>query len=158
MINPIAEDGINFGPLPRHINDLLQQGVVAYRRDRAAAERLFRRALASAPDQLAVYLCLYKIHAYQGDLDEALAVAEAGLREAARQAGWDEDFARWPGVPVAAGGAARFALYTLKAVAFIHLKRGDRVRARHALTTLAGLDPQGLVGWRVIADLAKGLD
>jgi hypothetical protein len=148
---------VDFGPLPPEIDELLQRGVVAYRRDRAAAAELFRRALAAAPEQLPVYFCLYKIHTYQGDLDEALSVAEAGLREAARQAGWDEDRERWPRERVASDGPGRFALYTLKALAFIHLKREDPARARGALGTLAALDPDGLVGWRVVADLARGL-
>jgi hypothetical protein len=154
-----AEDrGVDFGPLPPAIDELLQRGVVAYRSDRAAAPALFRRALAAAPEQLPVYFCLYKIHTYQGDLDEALSAAEAGLREAARQAGWDEDRRRWPREAAAIDGPGRFALYTLKALAFIHLKREDPARARSALDTLAALDPDGLVGWRVVADLARGLE
>jgi hypothetical protein len=157
MIQLDPQDGVGFGPLPREIDRLLQQGVVAYRSDRAAAERLFRAALASAPEQLPVYFCLYKIHAYRGDLDDALAIAEAGLKEAVRQAGWHEDVARWPRAPVATEGPARFALYTLKALAFIHLRRRDGARARALLAALASLDPEGLVGWRVVADLERGL-
>ena len=157
MINFDPQDGVGFGALPPEIDSLLQQGVVAYRSDRAAAEHLFRAALAAAPEQLPVYFCLYKIHTYRGDLDEALSIAEAGLKEAARQTGWGEDLARWPCAPVAAEGPARFALYTLKALAFIHLKRGERARARALLDALAVLDPEGLVGWPVVADLERGM-
>lgn len=157
MANPFATDGVNFGPLPPQIEGLLQQGVATYRRDPEAAERLFRTAASLAPEQLAVYLCLYKILAYQGHLDEARSFAEAGLREAARQAGWGEDLAHWPRGAVADAGPGRFALYTLKALVFIHLKRGDRALAGQTLDALAALDPDGLVGWRVVADLAKGL-
>jgi hypothetical protein len=149
---------VDFGTLPREIDDLLQRGVVAYRRDRRAAEELFQRALAAAPEQLPVYLCLYKIHTYQGHLDDALHAAEAGLREATRQAGWEADPARWPRDAVSPEGPGRFALYTLKALAFIHLKREDRARARSFLETLAVVDPKGLVGWKVVDDLAKGID
>lgn len=157
MNSLFADEGVNFGVLPPETHRLLQQGVKAYRRDPQAAERLFREAMAKAPDQLPVYLCLYKTCAYQGHLDEARRVAEAGLREAARQVGWSEDFASWPRTPVVSEGPQRFALYTLKALAFIHLKRDDLTRARSALKALAVLDPDGLVGWRVIADLEKGL-
>jgi hypothetical protein len=167
MVTQPGERGVDFGPLPAAVDDLLQRGVVAYRRDRAAAERLFREALELAPDQLAVYFCLYKIHTYQGNLDDAVSVAEAGLREAARQAGWHEDFARWRSPAIAADGLAggrsaadgpaRFALYTLKALAFIHLKRAEPARAHDFLDALAALDPGGLVGWRVVADLANGV-
>jgi hypothetical protein len=156
FLHRVADKWVDFGPVPPEVDDLLQRGVVAYRRDRPAAAELFRRALDSAPEQLPVYFCLYKIHAYQGNLDDALGMAEAGLREAARQAGWDADWKRWPAGGVPADGPGRFALYTLKAVAFIHLKREEPARAREALETLAALDPNGLVGWPVIADLARG--
>ena len=88
-------DTINFGDLPEEIDALLQQGVAVYRHDRAQADRLFRRALAAAPAELPIYFCLYKIHTYQGHLDEAKAVAECGLSEAASQAGWNADWRQW---------------------------------------------------------------
>jgi hypothetical protein len=119
-------DSINFGDLPEAINILLQQGVAAYRHDRARADRLFRQALATAPEELPTYFCLYKIHTYQGNLDEAQAVAESGLRRAASQAGWDPDWRQWRPQPAPPEGAGRFALYTLKALAFIHLRRDNR--------------------------------
>jgi hypothetical protein len=89
MTELLAErDTINFGDLPEEIDALLQQGVTVYRHDHAQADRLFRRALAAAPAQLPIYFCLYKIHTYQGHLDEAKAVAESGLGEAARRSPW----------------------------------------------------------------------
>ena len=75
-------DSINFGDLPDAINALLQQGVAAYRRDFKTADALFRQALEAAPQELPTYFCLYKIHTYQGNLDEARAAAQAGLVEA----------------------------------------------------------------------------
>ncbi|MBI4723543.1 MAG: hypothetical protein HY765_00485, partial [Rhodomicrobium sp.] len=74
------EDLINFGDVPEATNALLQKGVLAYRSDRPKADLLFREALAADPGQLPVYYCLYKIYTYQGRLEEALAVAGAGLR------------------------------------------------------------------------------
>ncbi|HEY6881543.1 MAG TPA: hypothetical protein VI299_26135 [Polyangiales bacterium] len=157
MFDELGEDRIDFGALPAHVNQLLQRGVAAYPRDRAAAERHFREALSVAPEQLPIYFCLYKIHTYQGRLDEALEAAQAGLREAARQAGLDPDFARWTSVSLAPEEPGRFALYTLKALAFIHLRRGERALATQVLSRLAELDPQGSVGWRVVAEM-KGDD
>jgi Tfp pilus assembly protein PilF len=84
-------DLINFGDLPEAVDALLQQGVAAYRHDRSQADRLFRQALAAAPQELPTYFCLYKIHTYQGNLDEAQTAAENGLKEAANQAGWPLD-------------------------------------------------------------------
>ena len=151
-------DAINFGDLPDGINALLQQGVAAYRRDGAAADRMFRSALAAAPRELPVYFCLYKIHTYQGNLEEAQAVAELGLKEAADQAGWDPDWRRWRHKTQMPEEPGRFALYTLKALAFIHLKQNKKDQAVEMLEILRQLDPSGMVGWQVIAALAEGLD
>lgn len=155
---PVPEpDSINFGELPDAINALLQKGVAAYRRDFSAADALFREALASAPEELPTYFCLYKIHAYQGNLDEARAVAQAGLLEAARQAGWPSDWREWPRQPGVPDGAGRFALYTLKALAFISLRRDELPQAEKMLDSLKKLDPTGEVGWPVVAELAAGV-
>ncbi|WP_315704641.1 MULTISPECIES: hypothetical protein [unclassified Bradyrhizobium] len=158
MLELVSEpDTINFGDLPDEIDALLQQGVAAYRRDHARADRLFRQALAAAPAELPTYFCLYKIHTYQGNLDEAKAVAELGLQEAARQAGWSHDWRQWtPQTPIP-DGAGRFALYTLKALAFIHLRKDERDHARQMLNALRQLDPAGAVGWPVVAALADGI-
>jgi len=150
-------DTINFGELPEKIDALLQQGVAVYRRDHAQADRLFRRALADAPAELPIYFCLYKIHTYQGHLDEAKAVAESGLSEAARQAGWNTDWRQWQPQPVVPDGPGRFALYTLKALAFIHLRRGEQHQANQMLAALQRLDPTGAVGWPVVAALCEGV-
>lgn len=150
-------DTINFGDLPEAINALLQQGVAAYRRDHARADQLFRQALAAAPRELPTYFCLYKIHTYQGNLDEAQAVAESGLREAASQAGWSLDWREWQPQAVLPNGPGRFALYTLKALAFIHLRQDNRQQAEQILAALKQLDPAGAVGWPVVAALAEGV-
>jgi tetratricopeptide (TPR) repeat protein len=150
-------DSINFGDVPPAINVLLQKGVAAYRRDFDAADALFREALATAPQELPTYYCLYKIHTYQGNLDDARAIALEGMKVAASQAGWSPDWRDWtphPGIPE---GAARFALYTLKALAFIHLRRDELPQSRIILDALRDLDPTGEVGWPVIASLAEGV-
>lgn len=150
-------DAINFGALPPEIDALLQQGVISYRRDPVEADRIFRQALDAAPTELAVYFCLYKIHTYRGYLDEAQEMAERGLSEAALQAGWDPDWRRWRPPAELPEGAGRFALYTLKALAFIHLRKDNRKLAHELLMALRRLDPTGAVGWPVVAALADGL-
>lgn len=150
-------DLINFGDLPEEINALLQQGVAAYRRDHASADKLFRQALERAPGELPVYFCLYKIHTYQGNLEEAQAVAERGLKEAASQASWSPDWREWQPQAVLPDGAGRFALYTLKALAFIHLRQDKQQEAGQMLARLRQLDPTGAVGWPVVEALAEGV-
>jgi Tfp pilus assembly protein PilF len=147
-------DSVNFGDLPEEIDALLQKGVAAYRRDPEQADRIFRRALEAAPTELPIYFCLYKIHTYRGNLDQAQAIAERGLRQAADQAGWPHDWRQWHAQVPLPGGAARFALYTLKALAFIHLRKDDSRHARELLDTLRRLDPSGALGWPVVAALA----
>lgn len=157
MLSDAPFEGINFGDLPEAVNDLLQDGVFAYRSDRAHADRLFRLALACDPTALPTYLCLYKIHTYQGNLADARDMAEAGLAEAVRQVGWPQDWHIWPRLSEIPDGPGRFALYTLKALAFIAL-RGDRPdEAANMLAGLRRLDPAGAVGWPVIAALAEGV-
>lgn len=151
-------DRIDFGELPATVDSLLQQGVVAYRQDRWHADRLFRQALAAAPTALPVYFCLYKIHAYQGHLDQAQHAAEGGLQEAARQASWPCDWRQWQAQAAMPDGPGRFALYTLKALAFIHLRRNNTREAGEMLEALKQLDPAGAVGWPVVAALAAALE
>jgi len=153
----LEPDAINFGDLPAPIDTLLQLGVRAYRGDKVLADRYFRDALASDPSQLPVYFCLYKIHAYQGNFADARMIAEAGLREAARQAGWSGEWRQWVYETAEPEGPGRFALYTLKALAFIDLRRGTADAAREKLAALRVLDPTGAVGWPVVAALAEGI-
>lgn len=148
-------EGINFGDLPAAVNDLLQAGVFAHRRDKAAADALFRQALALDPAALPTYLCLYKLHTYAGRPDEARKVAQEGLAEAARQAGWPADWRLWRSVETGPADPGRFALYTLKALAFIALRDDRAEDARAILEALGRLDPQGEVGWPVVADLLE---
>jgi hypothetical protein len=153
------EDLVNFGEILPEVNEILQKGVALYRRDRNAADLAFREALALAPDALPTYFCLYKVHTYQGNLDEALTLAQAGLAEAARQAGLAADWTQWrPGqIGGEINGPARFALYTLKALAFIHLRRGEPEQSQRLLDKLTELGALTVVGGSVIADLSKGL-
>ncbi|MFA7588497.1 MAG: hypothetical protein WCY11_20310 [Novosphingobium sp.] len=156
MQTDVPFEEIDFGDLPAEVNALLQAGVREYRTDRAAADTLFRQALAIDRAALPTYFCLYKIHTYQGRLDEARTIAEAGLTEAARQAGWSADWRLWLPMETGPASPGRFALYTLKALAFIAL-RGERPDdAAAMLNALARLDPAGTVGWPVVAELAEG--
>jgi hypothetical protein len=154
---PFDGDLVDVGAVSSEINDLLQRGIAAYRADRALADGLFREALQRAPHELAAYFCLYKIHTYMGGLDVAAQVAWEGLREAARQAGWPIDPKKWSPDARTQDGPARFALFTLKALSFIELKRDRRETALEHLRILSVMDPNGAVGWTVIEDLARGV-
>lgn len=144
------DDAIDFGEVSPAVNEILQRGVALSRHDGDAADRTFREALALDPGQLATWFCLYKIHTYSGRLDAALEAAEGGLREAARQSNLPPDWRLWEPDEIDLDGPARFALYTLKALAFIHMRRDDRATARVFLDGLARLDPTDEVGGSVV--------
>lgn len=152
-----GEDLVDFGDIPPAVNEILQEGVALHRHDRAAADAAFRRALAVDPTSLPVWFCLYKIHTYAGDLDAALAVAAGALREAARQANLSPDWTDWSAAEMDPTGPRRFALYTLKALAFIHLRRGETDEAARVLAHLAALDPTDAVGGSVVTAIAAGV-
>ena len=103
-----------------------------------------------------LFRSLYKIHTYAGDLDAARDVAEAGYREAARQANLSPDWRLWDPAELNLDGPARFALYTLKALAFIHLRRDERDASRALLDGLARLDPTDAVGASVVDAIWRG--
>ncbi len=155
----IRDDLIDFGEVLPEVNEILQRGVSLYRHDPSGADLAFREALALRPDALPTYLCLYKIHTYQGNLDEALAIARAGLAEAARQAGLDPDWTLWkPGqISPDVNGPGHFGLYTLKALAFIHLRRDEAAASQRCLDKIAELGAMETVGGTVIAALAAGV-
>ncbi len=71
--------------------------------------------------------------------------------------GWPPGWHDWPCPEGAPDEPARFALYTLKALAFIALRDGRRGDAMEKLAHLARLDPRGAVGWPVIEALAAGV-
>ncbi|MBT0670185.1 hypothetical protein HT136_17600 [Novosphingobium profundi] len=156
MLSDAPFESIDFGELPEEVEQLLQAGVRAHRQDKDRADALFREALARDPRALPTYFCLYKIHTYAGRLGEARAMAEAGLAEAAHQAGWNPDWRLWLPTRTAPADPGRFALYTLKALAFIALRDARPRDAETILAALRRLDPQGEVGWPVVAELAQG--
>lgn len=150
------DDAIDFGEVPPAVNEILQKGVALWRSDRVAADAAFRAALALDPSALATWFCLYKIHTYSGDLDAALEAAEGGAREAARQANLAPDWRDWDAEAISFDGPGRFALYTLKALAFIRLRRDEPAEARAALDALARLDPDDAVGGSVVEAIWRG--
>lgn len=121
----------------------------------AQVEAALWTAVTTAPDQLPVYYLLYKMHAGRGELDLALQAARKGLMAAAQAAQLSLDWqAVAPGATdFSVPGAARFWLFTLKALAFIHLRRGERDVAAALVARLRLLDPHDHLGASVIEAL-----
>lgn len=159
MSEIIQESRIEFGEVPPAVDEILQQGVSLYRQNRTAADHCFRDALAVDPTVLPTYLCLYKTYTYQGRLDDAFLIAQAGLVEATRQSDWPSNWQEWTPELVRSGVTepARFALYTLKALSFIQLKRSEAEDSRNMLAKLEELGQLEAVGGSVVTDLVDAV-
>jgi len=124
-------------------------------------EALLWTAHALDPACLAVYYALYRFLFRQGTLGEAERVTRLGLAEAARQAAisadWqalESDSCDWSDTRA----PQHFYLFSLKALAFISLRRQQFDQARELLAVLARLDPADHVGADVVRDTLKGAE
>jgi hypothetical protein len=157
------EERVLFSPhIPPKVNVLLQAAVAASSVNQAQAEQLFLQAQALDSQCLQTYFALYKFYFFQKRLADAERIVLEGLEEAARQAGFPndhgllvKDLSKWN---MYADENTLFYLYTLKALAFIRLRRGLSDEATLILSHLQQLDPQDLSGASVIMQLAKGGD
>lgn len=136
------------------------QSAVACADDFERARQLLYEAREMDPDQLEVYIALYKFLFYRGRLDEAEQVAQDALQRAAIRGGFNGD---WQQLTTEStdwsqeDGPARTYLYSLKALAFIRLRKGEHESGRALLARLQELDPQDQVGGSVIRQLAEAL-
>lgn len=153
----VIEDRVYFArDIKPEVNACLQQAV-ACAGDFERARALLHQAKEMDPEQLEVYTALYKFYFYRGYLDEAELVTVESLATAARQGGFKRDFEQL--TPSCAdwkqqGGPERAFLYSLKALAFIRLRKDDRSGALAVLDKLKELDPEDQVGGSVIMELA----
>lgn len=156
-----ADPAVPFsGSVAPEIKSLLQQAAAAYR-DAPSAETLLRQARALDETCLPVYFSLYKFLFYRRRLSDAEGVAREALAAAARLGAFAADWRTlrpdstdWSGVNT----PQHFFLFTLKALAFITLRRGGSAESRALLAKLAELDPNDRVGACVIASLLPTMD
>jgi tetratricopeptide (TPR) repeat protein len=154
------EDRVMFGvDIPSHINACLQKAVAAYD-DSETAEKLLWQAHKLDPNQLEVYVALYKFYFYKNRVDEAEAVVLQSLKQAAELGRFDADWKRltpsssdW----YSTANPQRLYLYALKALSFIKLRRSDVEGAQSILAKLRELDPTDQVGGSVLQDLATAM-
>ena len=159
-VHSLVEERVRFGrDIPADVNALLQRAA-ASTGDFGVAERALLDALALAPQQLEVFIALYKLYFYRGFTERAEQVVLQTLGSAAASGGFDADWrvleagaADWQSVD----GPERVYLYSLKALCFIRLRQDDRAAAAEVFAALRRLDPLDQVGATVLADLAEGL-
>jgi tetratricopeptide (TPR) repeat protein len=155
-----SQEDLFFGEnIPTDVRLILQGAIDAYEQTEKA-ESLLLEALQRAPDQLEVYIALYKFYFYKKRLDDAQRIVQLTLKKAAELGGfppeWDKLTPRSADWSLATG-EERVYLFTLKALAFIRLRLSDLAGAEAILLKLQDLDPQDQVGSSVISGLADGL-
>lgn len=151
-----APDPTGIDELPADVLDLLQRGMAQYRSDPAAAEFLFGIARSMAPASLPLYRVLIKFYNRACQFDAAYDMAELGMGEAARLGRLPSDWREWT-PDMLSGREASFALLTLKAMAFLELRRGNTPASLAILERLRLLDPGDGIGSSVVAALAAGI-
>jgi hypothetical protein len=148
-----ASDAFFGGSVPEAVRELLHRAAAQSGPERGA---LLWTAQALAPTCLACYYALYKHHAGRREFGLAERAAWRGLAEAARQGGLAEDWRSVQPAPVLDfrhEGPQRFWLFTLKALAFIHLRSERAELARELLAHIETLDPGSRIGSDVTAAL-----
>lgn len=151
-------DEILFAPqMPTALHQALQQAVITARHDRDGAERLFQQLVQQYPHQLTVPIALYKFYFYQGRLVEAEKIVRETLAKAAVEGAFSPEWQLLAGAGTrweALTEPQRVYLYSLKALGFIMLRRGELQQAEEVLASLERLDPRDLVGGSVVRALA----
>lgn len=146
------------GKAPAPVTALLEQAMQAYANTERAEAILWQARLA-APEALPVYFSLYKFYFYKHQLEKAEVTVRQALQVAARQGGFCSDWrcltpdsADW----FDCAAPSHFYLFSLKALAFIRLRRGEAGECREILDKLAEIDPAEQVGASVIRAYADG--
>ncbi|QSA99230.1 hypothetical protein [Methylococcus sp. EFPC2] len=147
------------GSLPDKVGGLLEEVMSSYA-DTARAETLLQQAHSAAPDALPVYFSMYKFYFYKGRLEDAELAARQALETAARQGGFPSDFRQLTAESTdwtRHDSPQHFYLFSLKALAFIRLRQGDKEGCEQLLGKLGELDKSDTVGGSVIGSIAAGL-
>ncbi|WP_448205726.1 hypothetical protein [Azospirillum sp. sgz302134] len=154
----VSDGRMAFGDVPEHIDERLRAAVQS-RAEPAACEALLWEAHRMGPRVLPVFYALYKFYFNRKRLADAERVALIGLEAAAQEGGFPADWHRMQpdSTDWTREGPQRFALFTLKALAFINLRRERLAEARAILAKLGEIDPLDQVGYGVIASLARGV-
>ena len=114
---------------------------------------------AQAADPLPLYRVITKFYNRQRCFEQAQDFARRALAEAGRQCGLPEDPASWrrDHLPAWDTAPASQALLSLKAMAFIALRRDDQALAGRYLAVLTALDPEDGSGASVVSAMADSL-
>ncbi len=138
---------------------LLSQAMAGYRADPVKGDFLLNYACTQAADPLPLYRVVTKFYNRQRRFEQAQDFARKALAEAGRQCGLPDDPETWrrDHLPAWDTALASHALLSLKAMAFIALRREDQALAARYLAVLTALDIEDGSGASVVSAMADSL-
>lgn len=139
-----AQSALGGGLAPEAEQLVAEAGRLRDRPDEALAR--LERARAMAPGHPVPLIALYRFHFYGHRLAEARNVGEAALAVARAALGTRFDAEPPSHDAVRYDAAVRFYLFTLKGLAYLHMRLGELDAARARLAELRRLDPNDQVG------------
>lgn len=107
---------------------------------------LLERARAMAPRHPVPLIAIYRFHFYGHALEKARAAGEDALAVARSALGPNFGDVVPPESATLGDAAVRFYLFTLKGLAYLHLRLGELEEAKRMLGELRRLDPQDHLG------------
>jgi tetratricopeptide (TPR) repeat protein len=145
--------------VPPAARSYIQQAINHYE-DTEKAESLLLKAHQLVPEELEIYISIYKFYFYKKHFNSAENFANLALQEAAKQGeivpDWNQlnaDACNW----LDPTSAQRVYLYTMKALGFIYLRTERTQLSLKILSKLQELDVNDLVGGSVIMSLANNM-
>lgn len=122
------------------------------------AEQLLLQARENLPGRHEASIALYKMYAYSNHFDQALALINEVICDCAKECGLSEswrdqsyDNYSWQD----AKGPTRFFLYSMKAMGFVLLRKGQLQESLEVLKQLQRLDPADQVGGSVVQEVVE---
>ena len=163
-IDALLSHAVMGGSLPPEAEGHLEAASQSYHLSDVAEAHL-REAESLAPDHAAVLIGLYRFYFYKGRLGEALEIANACLKVAARACNIAADWRDvMPGEAAFSDWGAlwpRFFMFTLKGYAYLNMRLGRIDEAKHAIAKLLELDPGDKINAKLlvaILDRAEAAD
>ena len=153
-------DAVLGAHLPIAAQAALERAGAAWHDD-VEAEHWLDLATACAPEHPAVFVARYRFYFYKHRLAKARAVAERCLEQTARRMSIPVDWRELGACPEVFPQAAandytalpRFYLFTLKALAYLHMRLGEFVPATDMLGVISLLDPLDRLGARLLVEV-----
>ncbi|SDC76032.1 hypothetical protein [Paraburkholderia lycopersici] len=143
-----AQAALGGGLAPEAAERVADAGRLRERPGEALA--LLERARAAAPGHPVPLIALYRFYFYGHRLAEARAVGEGALSIVRTVLGAGFGVEPPPRDAVRYDAAVRFYLFTLKGLAYLHMRLGELESARRRLDELRRLDPEDQVGSAVL--------